>query len=278
MTSQDPGSAAAGGDLGWAGPGTFVPEFETDSSTRSSENEISRAVQDRSSAGTSCSCSGRRTYDATDDVIRNRCFAQLREARPKKKPSCGCVGCATRRSSTTACESRVPSRRPSPSPSGEPAGIGPDLCSGLARRALARAAGRHRRYRLLQARGAASIPQDADASLRSTPPYRAPRRTSNVLHVPLAAPLRAGQLDPRNARYVLALLDRAIDGCLPRRVRGDGHRAGAEERHQRRRHPLSPATPNTSRDAPAQPLPGDDAGRRRPARRARDDASAARAT
>jgi peptidyl-prolyl cis-trans isomerase SurA len=27
VTSQDPGSAADGGDLGWAGPGTFVPEF-----------------------------------------------------------------------------------------------------------------------------------------------------------------------------------------------------------------------------------------------------------
>ena len=26
--SQDPGSAVDGGDLGWAGPGTFAPEFE----------------------------------------------------------------------------------------------------------------------------------------------------------------------------------------------------------------------------------------------------------
>src|ERR1700677_1998329 len=27
-TSQDPGSAPDGGDLGWSGPGTFVPEFD----------------------------------------------------------------------------------------------------------------------------------------------------------------------------------------------------------------------------------------------------------
>jgi 4-hydroxythreonine-4-phosphate dehydrogenase len=35
-----------------------------------------------------------------------------------------------------------------------------------------------------------------------------------VEHVPLAAPVRAGQLDPANGRYVLAVLDRAVDGCL----------------------------------------------------------------
>ncbi|HKZ73886.1 MAG TPA: 4-hydroxythreonine-4-phosphate dehydrogenase PdxA, partial [Steroidobacteraceae bacterium] len=38
--------------------------------------------------------------------------------------------------------------------------------------------------------------------------------TLRVLHVPCAQPSRAGRLDPRNARYVLALLDRATDGCL----------------------------------------------------------------
>ncbi len=29
LLSDDPGSANLGGDLGWSGPGTFVPEFET---------------------------------------------------------------------------------------------------------------------------------------------------------------------------------------------------------------------------------------------------------
>ena len=32
--------------------------------------------------------------------------------------------------------------------------------------------------------------------------------------MPLARPRQAGRLDPGNARYVLALLDRAIAGCL----------------------------------------------------------------
>jgi 4-hydroxythreonine-4-phosphate dehydrogenase len=34
-----------------------------------------------------------------------------------------------------------------------------------------------------------------------------------IEHVPLAVPAIAGQLDARNARYVLALLDRALAGC-----------------------------------------------------------------
>ncbi len=33
------------------------------------------------------------------------------------------------------------------------------------------------------------------------------------LHVPLAYPCRAGKLDPRNAPYVISLIDRAIAGC-----------------------------------------------------------------
>ena len=41
VTSQDPGSAADGGDLGWAGPGSFVPDFEKQIEALS-ENEITQ--------------------------------------------------------------------------------------------------------------------------------------------------------------------------------------------------------------------------------------------
>ncbi|MDX5445299.1 MAG: 4-hydroxythreonine-4-phosphate dehydrogenase PdxA, partial [Zoogloeaceae bacterium] len=36
----------------------------------------------------------------------------------------------------------------------------------------------------------------------------------DVLHVPLAAACQAGTVDPANAPHVLALLDRAVDGCV----------------------------------------------------------------
>lgn len=48
------------------------------------------------------------------------------------------------------------------------------------------------------------------------PPRRVPgdAATASVHHVPLAAPSVPGRLDPANARSVLALLDRAVEGCL----------------------------------------------------------------
>jgi peptidyl-prolyl cis-trans isomerase SurA len=79
VTSADVSSAAQGGDLGWQGPGTFVPEFEQQLDALS-ENDISQPF--RSQFGWHIvQLLGRRTYDATDDVIRNRCYAQMREAR-----------------------------------------------------------------------------------------------------------------------------------------------------------------------------------------------------
>jgi peptidyl-prolyl cis-trans isomerase SurA len=79
VTSVDPGSAANGGDLGWTGPGSFVPEFERQLDMLG-ENEISEPFKTQYGWHI-VQLLGRRTYDATDDVLRNRCAAQMREAR-----------------------------------------------------------------------------------------------------------------------------------------------------------------------------------------------------
>jgi 4-hydroxythreonine-4-phosphate dehydrogenase len=73
--------------------------------------------------------------------------------------------------------------------SGEPAGIGPELCRAVARRF----------------RGAQLVAIGHASLLEGCP---------RIEHVPLAAPSRPGTLDPANSRYVLRVLDRAIDGCL----------------------------------------------------------------
>ena len=79
VTSEDPGSAAAGGDLGWAGPGSFVPEFEKQIDALA-DNQISPPF--RTQFGWHIvQLLGRRTYDASEDMTRNRCVSQLREAR-----------------------------------------------------------------------------------------------------------------------------------------------------------------------------------------------------
>jgi 4-hydroxythreonine-4-phosphate dehydrogenase len=72
--------------------------------------------------------------------------------------------------------------------SGEPAGIGPEIC-----------------LRLKDADLPARIVVIGDRSLLSG--------VAEVEHVPLARPATPGRLDPANARYVLAVLDRAINGC-----------------------------------------------------------------
>ena len=77
--SEDPGSAAEGGDLGWTGPGTFVPEFEAVLG-RLAENEISQPF--RTQFGWHIiQLLGRRQFDNTDELRRQRAFAQLRESK-----------------------------------------------------------------------------------------------------------------------------------------------------------------------------------------------------
>jgi 4-hydroxythreonine-4-phosphate dehydrogenase len=99
--------------------------------------------------------------------------------------------------------------------SGEPAGVGPELCLALALQELPcelvclgdreLLAGRARQLNLRVAlhayEGAGATAAHAAGTLR-------------LAHLPLAAPSVPGRLDPANACYVLALLDRAIDGAL----------------------------------------------------------------
>ena len=73
--------------------------------------------------------------------------------------------------------------------SGEPAGIGPELC-----------------VRVARAVRAAELVVIGDRSLLGGAP--------RIEHVRLARPATPGKLDPGNAPYVLAILDRAIRGCM----------------------------------------------------------------
>ncbi|KAB2920052.1 MAG: 4-hydroxythreonine-4-phosphate dehydrogenase PdxA [Dechloromonas sp.] len=95
--------------------------------------------------------------------------------------------------------------------SGEPAGIGPELCLRLLEQPLAAQPVILADRTLLQQR-AASL--GWPTRLRDYRPGQAAQEgVLDVLHVPLAAPVTAGRLDPANGAYVLALLDRALAGC-----------------------------------------------------------------
>ncbi|HEX7115316.1 MAG TPA: 4-hydroxythreonine-4-phosphate dehydrogenase PdxA [Steroidobacter sp.] len=98
--------------------------------------------------------------------------------------------------------------------SGEPAGIGPDLCIEIA--------GRDWPCELVVAGDMEMLEERArklGRRLDLRPWHAGPEPVAHragtlaILHIPVVAPVRAGQLDPANARYVLGLLDRAIDGC-----------------------------------------------------------------
>jgi 4-hydroxythreonine-4-phosphate dehydrogenase len=97
---------------------------------------------------------------------------------------------------------------------GEPAGIGPDVCIKLAQRAYPVPLVAIGSARVLQARA-----EKLGIALQLEP-YRRdalqPHRAGvlQVLDIPVDSPVTPGQLDPRNAGYVLAVLDRAVDGCL----------------------------------------------------------------
>jgi peptidyl-prolyl cis-trans isomerase SurA len=77
--SEDPGSAPDGGDLGWTGPGTFVPEFDKAIADLKTD-EISEPFKTRYGWHI-VQMLGTRTYDSTDDVRRQKAYAAIRESK-----------------------------------------------------------------------------------------------------------------------------------------------------------------------------------------------------
>lgn len=98
--------------------------------------------------------------------------------------------------------------------SGEPAGIGPDTCVALAQAPWAADLVVAADINLLaDAAQALRLPLNLE---RYDPRMTCEHRpgTLRVMEIPLNIPVRAGQPDPRNAPYVIEMLDRAADGCL----------------------------------------------------------------
>ncbi len=77
--SEDPGTAVDGGDLGWSGPGVFVPEFEETMSGLEID-EISEPF--KSPFGWHImQVLGRRTHDTTEDVRRQEAMMAIRNSK-----------------------------------------------------------------------------------------------------------------------------------------------------------------------------------------------------
>lgn len=117
-----------------------------------------------------------------------------------------------RRLSNTGCEARPPRLIVT---SGEPAGVGPDLCLAIADRSwpcsLVVAVDvdvLRRRAQMLNC-AVTLLPYQP-----GQPPTGHQPGSLQVLHIPSDAPVTPGAPSTANARYVLRLLDAAIDGCV----------------------------------------------------------------
>ena len=214
-TSEDPGSAPDGGDLGWTGPGTFVPEFDK-AIADLKVNEISQPFKTRYGWHI-VQMLGTRTYDSTDDVRRQKAFAAIRESKADE-------------------ETELWLRRLRDEAFVEDQDVGTAVPTAH-RRHLGRT--RRHRARCLRAlaqsdwradlvvagdaiaarrrpRRRSALPlASGDSTTRPGPPPVIAPGTLKVLHVPTRTAGDApAELDPRNAAYVIEMLDRACDGCM----------------------------------------------------------------
>ncbi len=78
-TSEDPGSAPDGGDLGWTSPSTFVPEFSK-AIANLKVNEISMPFKTRYGWHI-VQLLGKRTVDDTTDIRRQKAFEAIRASK-----------------------------------------------------------------------------------------------------------------------------------------------------------------------------------------------------
>jgi 4-hydroxythreonine-4-phosphate dehydrogenase len=104
--------------------------------------------------------------------------------------------------------------------SGEPAGIGPDLCAMLASQNFAADITVLCDKNVYESRAKMHEPTpDAlrasiHAPSSASPLISTTNKPIQIKHLSTISPVIAGQLNAKNSRYVLNLLDRAIDGCM----------------------------------------------------------------
>jgi peptidyl-prolyl cis-trans isomerase SurA len=79
LLSDDPGSANSGGDMGWRGPGSFVPEFE-EVARNAAIGEVSEPFQTRFGWHV-LEVQDRRIYDNTDDLKESNCVQRIRNSK-----------------------------------------------------------------------------------------------------------------------------------------------------------------------------------------------------
>ncbi len=79
LMSDDPGSANEGGELGWRGPGTFVPEFEQVAQNLEI-GHISEPFQTRFGWHI-LEVEDRRIYDNTEDLKESNCVQRIRNSK-----------------------------------------------------------------------------------------------------------------------------------------------------------------------------------------------------
>ncbi len=78
-TSEDPGSGSQGGDLGWTGPGTFVPEFDA-AVANLKDQEISEPFHTQYGWHIA-QLLGKRTYDNTNELRRRQAIDAIRASK-----------------------------------------------------------------------------------------------------------------------------------------------------------------------------------------------------